>query len=228
MASVRLLGYISTLGGPSDLDADAQERELRRAAESMDLKYAEVVREQPDATDTLQRQALQRVLKAIVDGQAAGVVVAELERLTLSLVDLGDLLAWLRDAGARFVALDLGIDTATPDGRKVAAVLIALGEQQRWVVSRKTKAGMAAARARGKQTGRPAIPDEVAERIRAWRAERPPRSLRWIANQLNAEGVPTARGAPRWHASAVQRAAGYQRPRRRRRPELPPLDDSDA
>src|SRR4051812_7532315 len=104
MASVRVLGYISTFGGPSELDADAQERELRRAGESMDFEYAYVVREQPEAADTLEREALQRVLKAIVDGQAHGLVVAELERLTLSIVDLGDVLAWLRDAGARFVA----------------------------------------------------------------------------------------------------------------------------
>ena len=45
-----------------------------------------------------------------------------------------------------------------------------------------------------------------------------------IADRLNSEGVPTMRGGSEWRVSSVQSAAGYQRPRpRRKTAELPTL-----
>lgn len=47
--------------------------------------------------------------------------------------------------------------------------------------------------------------------------------MRAIAARLNAEGVPTARGASAWSMSAVQRTLGYKRPKRRKAADLPEL-----
>ena len=44
-----------------------------------------------------------------------------------------------------------------------------------------------------------------------------------ICDVLNAEGVPTARGASAWSISAVQRSLGYRRPKQRKSADLPPL-----
>ena len=41
-------------------------------------------------------------------------------------------------------------------------------------------------------------------------------TLKAIADQLNAEGVPTLRGGAMWRPSSVQAALGYQRPSTRR------------
>ena len=55
---------------------------------------------------------------------------------------------------------------------------------------------------RGARLGRPAgLPDTVRQRIAAERADG--RSLRDIADTLNTEAIPTARGG-RWHASTVR------------------------
>jgi hypothetical protein len=41
-------------------------------------------------------------------------------------------------------------------------------------------------------------------------------TLQAIADVLNAEGAPTARGGAKWRPSSVQSAAGYRRPKRAR------------
>jgi hypothetical protein len=51
-------------------------------------------------------------------------------------------------------------------------------------------------------------------------------TLQAIADQLNAEGVPTLRGGAMWRPSSVQAALGYRRPSARgTRNHLPTLED---
>jgi hypothetical protein len=84
----------------------------------------------------------------------------------------------------------------TPWGKK----LIPVDELERLTVEwRRPGRPRRRARAPG---GRPAVPAEVSERIRA--ARDAGRSLREIAEQLNAEGTPTAQGGTRWWPSTVR------------------------
>jgi hypothetical protein len=51
-------------------------------------------------------------------------------------------------------------------------------------------------------------------------------TLQAIADQLNAEGVPTLRGGAMWRPSSVQAALGYRRPGTRTpRDQFPTLED---
>lgn len=87
-----------------------------------------------------------------------------------------------------------------------------------------TKEGLAAVRAQGRPIGRPAVGDrpELGNRIRGMREDG--MTLQAICDQLNAEGVPTARGASVWRPSSVQSILGYERrPRRRRIANLPEI-----
>jgi DNA invertase Pin-like site-specific DNA recombinase len=63
---------------------------------------------------SLERPALGYALKQIANGHAEGLVVSNLQRLSRLIVDLGALMAWFRDAQAALFALDLNIDTSTP------------------------------------------------------------------------------------------------------------------
>ena len=83
----------------------------------------------------------------IAEGKARGLVVNDLRRLSRSIVDLGALMEWFRDAGAGLVALDLGVDTSTPGGHEVAATLITLGDWERERIARRTRSGLAEVRA---------------------------------------------------------------------------------
>lgn len=204
---------------------DAQELELRRTFEFRGWELHELVRDEGVSGATMERPGLQRALRAIAKGDADGLVVTKLDRLTRSVVDFGELLEWLAEARAALVALDVNVDTSTPAGRMLAQIIVVIAEWERETIAARTKAGLAAKRAQGKPTGRPAVADrpELGEHIRALRASG--LSLQAIADQLTADGIPTARGAAVWRASAVQAATGYRRrkpPRRHAR--LPRLD----
>jgi len=159
-----------------------------------------------------ERPGLRYALERIVRRDADGLVVADLHGLSRSLVDLGALLAWFRDAHATLIVVDLGIDTSTPEGDQVASTFIALGNCERERIASRTRIGLAELRARGSGTGRPAVSDrpELMERIAAMRASK--MTLQAIADQLNSEGVPTLRGGAKWRPSSIQATLGYRRP----------------
>ena len=144
--------------------------------------------------------------------EAAGLIVSRLDRLSRSVVDFGCLLEWMDEAGATLVALDLGVDTSSPGGRLVANVFASVAEWERATIAARTKAGLAAVRAQGKPISRASVTDrpELRERIAAMRAAGI--TLQGIADELNAERVPTLRGGSHWRPSSVRTAAGWQRP----------------
>jgi len=82
-------------------------------------------------------------------------VVWRLDRLGRSLRHLIDTVTALADRGVGFRSLQESIDTTTPEGRVVFHVFAALAEFERDLISERTQAGLAAARAR--KGGRPTV-----------------------------------------------------------------------
>jgi DNA invertase Pin-like site-specific DNA recombinase len=145
-------------------------------------------------------------------------VVSDLQRLSGSPAELGALMAWFRDTDARLVALDLNLDTCTPAGRQTASTLIALGNPERRSAQAAQNGG-----AEARNHGRPALKDhpELIERITAMRSAN--MTLQQIADQFNADSIPTLRGGKQWRPSSIQAALGYRRPGPRDR--LPSLQN---
>ena len=135
-----------------------------------------------------------------------------LEPFSRSMVEIGTLMAWFRDADATLIAPELDLDTSTPEGRHVAATLIALSARDHRRIASGTRRGLAKGRANGRPSGRPAVSHlpELVDRIAAMRAAN--MTLSAIAEQLNAEGVPTLRGGKKWRPSSIQATLGYRRP----------------
>lgn len=82
-------------------------------------------------------------------------VVWRLDRLGRSLANLIRLLDDLGRKNIRFQSLNESIDTGSPGGRLIFHMMGALAEFERTLISERTRAGMAAARAQGKHVGRP-------------------------------------------------------------------------
>ncbi|MGE5828229.1 MAG: recombinase family protein [Micromonosporaceae bacterium] len=83
-----------------------------------------------------------------------------------------------------------------------ANIKIAVAQEERRLISRRTKEGLARARAEGKTLGRPSqVPREIAERIVTDRSNGT--SFREIAAALDADGIPTPGGASRWRPATV-------------------------
>src|SRR5947207_10474958 len=81
--------------------------------------------------------------------------VWKLDRLGRSLKHLIDTVLALQDAGNGFRSLQENIDTTTSGGKLFFHIFGALAEFERDIIQERTKAGLAAARARGRQGGRP-------------------------------------------------------------------------
>jgi DNA invertase Pin-like site-specific DNA recombinase/peptidoglycan hydrolase-like protein with peptidoglycan-binding domain len=220
-----VIGYVTVSSEANRNEADGAVRDIEAACESARWELAEVVTDRESGRG-LERPGLAYALRQIAEGKARGLVVSDLRRLSRSIVDLGALMEWFRDAGAGLVALDLDVDTSTPGGHEVAATLITLGDWERERIARRTRSGLAEVRASGRPTGRPSVSDrpDLVERINAMRAAN--MTLQAIADQLNAEGVPTLRGGAMWRPSSVQAALGYRRPGTRTpRDQFPTLED---
>jgi DNA invertase Pin-like site-specific DNA recombinase len=149
--------------------------------------------------------SLMYALEQLRRREAACLVLAEVKRLSPSVADLGDVLDAVELAGARFVSLEPAIDTGTPAGR---AAVRALRSVSRWERSRRAEMTSAA---RAKAASPLAIEPKLKRRIRRMRGAG--MTLQAIADELNAERIPTPRGGATWRPSSVQAALGYRRPR---------------
>lgn len=99
------------------------------------------------------RPELERALDWLRPGDM--LVVWRLDRLARSLAQLIATVEELESRGIGLRSLAEAIDTATPGGRLVLHVFGALAEFERAVIRERTRAGLAAARARGRRGGRP-------------------------------------------------------------------------
>jgi DNA invertase Pin-like site-specific DNA recombinase len=213
----RLLGYASVSrsgpGRPRE-DVGVQLQAIMSECRRRRLVLVDVVRErEPENGKGLQRPGLDYAFRRIAEGEASGLVVADLSRLSRSVADLGQVLERIFRAGARLVSAAPDLDTGERSGLLAARALIGASSWERERLSERTRKGLEAARRAGRR-GRPsgaADNPDLRERIPRMRAEG--MTLQAIADRLNEEGVPTVRGGAKWRPSSVQTALGYRRPR---------------
>ena len=99
------------------------------------------------------------------------IVVVALDRLARSLSHSVRLIEELRERGIHLRSLRQGIDLGTPSGRFVGAVFQALAELERELIRERAASAREAAKARGRQVGRPrALTGDQARTARTLRA----------------------------------------------------------
>lgn len=86
--------------------------------------------------------------------------VWQLSRLGRSLKHLIDTVQELEQHGVGFKSLNESLDTTTNGGKLVFHIFGALAEFERSIIQDRTRAGLAASRARGRMGGRPPLLDE--------------------------------------------------------------------
>ena len=191
-----------------------QARRISAACEARGMVLHQLVGDvQSYSGPDLERPGLTHALDLLANGEASCLVVAGLDRLSTSAANLGTVIEWLDDIGARLVVIDIDLDTETEEGRLAARALARIGALER-------RSGLAPTPRRsprersGGTRGRPAVADLplLQRRIATMRASG--MTLQAIADTLNREGVPTLRGGSKWRPSSVQAATGYKRPSR--------------
>jgi DNA invertase Pin-like site-specific DNA recombinase len=140
----------------------------------MKVGYARVSTHDQNLTfqrDALQKAGCQRIFEDEVSGAGSRrpgleaaldyvrkgdtLLVWRLDRLGRSLKELIEIISGLEKRGAGFRSLQESIDTTTSGGRLIFHVFGALAEFERNLIRERTRAGLEAARARGRKGGRP-------------------------------------------------------------------------
>jgi DNA invertase Pin-like site-specific DNA recombinase len=145
-----LIGYARVSKADGSQAHDLQTDALIRAGIDPQAIYTDAASGKRD-----DRPGLDSCLKALRPGDT--LVVWKLDRLGRDLKHLVNLVDTLtsREVGLRVLAgQGAAIDTTTANGRLVFAIFAALAEFERELIVERTKAGLAAARARGRKGGR--------------------------------------------------------------------------
>ena len=150
-AASTLIGYVRVSKADGSQVHDLQRDALTAAGVDEDRIYADAASGRRD-----DRPGLAACLKALRAGDT--LAVWRLDRLGRDLKHLVTLVDDLtkRGVGLRILAgAGASIDTTTANGRLVFGIFAALAEFERELIAERTRAGLAAARARGRHGGRP-------------------------------------------------------------------------
>lgn len=147
---------------------------------------------------------LREALQLLASGQADGLVVAKMDRLARSIINAANIIERASEEGWSLVVLDLGVDLTTASGEAMAHMLAVFAQFERRLISERTKAALAARKARGKPHGRRSqAPAGVVRRIVMDRNTG--LSFAKIAAALETEGILSPSGLRTWQPSTVRR-----------------------
>lgn len=165
----------------ADQSPQAQVRELRTYAERRRVRYIEEYVETASGV-ARSRPELDRLMADVRKRKVDLVLVWAFDRFARSTRQLVEALEEFGELGVDFVSYTQQIDTTTPAGKLTFSVLAAIAEFERELIQERVRAGMAAAKARGKHVGRRRIP--MAKQNRARHLREQGLSFRKIASEL--------------------------------------------
>jgi DNA invertase Pin-like site-specific DNA recombinase len=195
-AGSHVVGYVRVSTeeqGDAGAGMEAQRQAITAACAARGWRLSALHEDVASGKAFTKRPGLEAALLTVRSGDAAGLVVAKLDRLSRSVIDAAQTIELARREGWNLVALDLGVDFSTAAGTAMAQMTAVFAEMERRLIGERTRAALAVKKAQGVRLGRPPVLDDrVRRRIRRERAAG--RSLRDIAERLNSSGVPTAHG----------------------------------
>ena len=186
---------------------DAQEKQLRYAAESQGYEVEMLREEGRSGKNITGRPVLTAALESLDRGEAEALFVTRLDRLARSTRDFLSIVDRSHKYGWRLALLDLGLDTATYQGRFVVTIMSAMAEMERGMISLRQKDVHQDRRDNKKVWGvdlgpLPLVEKSISERILSERTLG--LSYKAIAEKLNSEGVKTVLGGVKWYPSTVR------------------------
>jgi DNA invertase Pin-like site-specific DNA recombinase len=150
--------------GYARVSTDDQNLDLQRDA--LQQAGCSVIYEETASGKNAARPELEQCRKALRPGDT--LVVWRLDRLGRSLHDLVQIVSELEQKGIGFESITERIETTSAAGKLVFHVFAALAEFERNLIRERTRAGLAAARARGRKGGRkPKLDNQQVREIRA-------------------------------------------------------------
>jgi DNA invertase Pin-like site-specific DNA recombinase len=193
---------------------DAQIEKIRAMGVVHGVEVVDVITDAGESAKSLQRPGMARLLAMVDAGEVEVVIIAKLDRLTRSVMNLGELLERFTKRGVSLVSVAESLDTGSAAGRLVLNIMTAVSQWEREAIGERTATALQHKKAhRRVYSATPygysregdallPLPEEqaVINQIRLYRANG--WTLRRIADALNADAVPTKQGS-RWFAQTV-------------------------
>jgi DNA invertase Pin-like site-specific DNA recombinase len=207
---MKAIGYIRVSTqeqAQSGLGLEAQAVAIRAEAtrRGWDL---EIIADEGESGSKVDRPGLLAAKDKLARGEVQALIVAKQDRLMRSSLGWAQIVSQSKDQKWSLICLDINLDTASPMGECMGSILAAIAQLELENIRKRTKDALAVKKSQGYRLGRPAtMPDETRARINALRNSGV--TLQGVADTLNTEGIPTARGGSKWYASTVQKAIAY-------------------
>lgn len=143
---------------------NAQIEVCKRYCEQRGFEVVMIYKEAISSKKEDKRPQFQRAITFLKEGGADLLVAWKLDRISRSNFEFQKL---LREVGYKFVTVEDNMDLTDERKKLEADIRIAFAEEERRNISRRTKLGLARARAEGKRIGRPPkYSDELVKKVR--------------------------------------------------------------
>lgn len=106
---------------------------------------------------TLERPALQRLIRDVETGKVNCIVVYKIDRLSRSLLDFTRLIDLFEQHDVSFVSVTQQFNTTTSMGRLTLNILLSFAQFEREIIGERIRDKIAAAKRKGKYTGGPCV-----------------------------------------------------------------------
>lgn len=130
-----------------------QDQDLSLQLDALNSFGCDQIYQEKITSSAKERPQLGKMISQLRQGDT--IIIWKLDRLARSLTDLVALVNRFQEMGAELHSLNDHIDTTTSHGKFTFHLFAALSEFERDIIRERTKAGLAAARARGRKGGRP-------------------------------------------------------------------------
>jgi len=152
---IAVYARVSTLNKGQDVDM--QLIDMRKSIESKGWNLSKEYVDRGVSGSKSSRPQLDKLMRDAADKKFDAVLVWKLDRFGRSVRHPVNAIAELESFGVAFISLKDSIDLTTAQGRLMFQIIAAMAEFERELIRERVKAGMANARTKGKQIGRPSL-----------------------------------------------------------------------
>lgn len=148
----KVVGYVRVSTEEQSISVEAQKAKLEAYASLYDLNLVETIVDCGISGKTLDRPGIQKALGMLTTGNADGLLIVKLDRLTRNVSDLGYLLSNYFEKNA-LMSVSEQFDTRTAAGRLVLNVMASVSQWERETIAERTKTALQFKKSQGQRVG---------------------------------------------------------------------------
>jgi DNA invertase Pin-like site-specific DNA recombinase len=150
--SVAVYARVST--GNQGTGLEAQIRALRNYCNKNGISSYQLFQDENQSGVKASRPALDKMMKEVREGKISKVIVYSFSRYARSVTHLLNALSEFKSLDVSFISISENIDTDSPLGSAIFAILGAVSQLERDILVERVKVGLANAKAKGVKLGR--------------------------------------------------------------------------